>query len=127
MSDESAYARIGGEVGLRAIIDDFVDRVFADPMIGFMFARVDRERLKRLEHEHAAQHLGGPVQYTGRPLRKAHAPHRIFGGQFDRRTHILRTTLERHRIPEDIREAWLGHVESLRAEITRDAAGECED
>jgi hemoglobin len=124
---DSAYDRVGGEVGLRAIIDDFVDRVFADAMIGFMFGRVDRERLKQLEFEHAAAHLGGPVQYTGRPLAKAHAPHRIFGGQFDRRAQILRSTLERHRIPADIRDAWLAHVESLRPQITRDAAGECED
>lgn len=122
---ESAFDRIGGEPALRAIIDEFVDRMFDDVMIGFFFRRASRERIKEMELQHAAEHLGGPIRYCGRPLRDAHAPHRIMGGQFARRSKILSDVLEAHRVPEDVRRAWLAHVESLRGQITGDPGSEC--
>lgn len=122
---ESDFERIGGEPALRAIIDDFVDRVFDDVMIGFMFRRASRERLRAMEYQHAAAHLGGPVVYEGRDLREAHAPHRIMGGQFERRKKILADVLVSHHVDEDVARRWLAHVESLRGLVTSDAGSEC--
>ncbi len=119
------FETIGGEPALREIIDSFVDACFDDVMIGFMFQKASRERVKRFEYEHAAEHLGAGVTYGGRPLGDAHARHKIFGGQFDRRLTILRRTLERHGVPAEIRDAWLAHHEGLREVITRDRPGEC--
>lgn len=123
----SAYERLGGEAALHAIIDDFVERVFGDVMIGFFFRGIEQKHLRELEYQHAAEHLGGPVHYRGRPLREVHAKHPIRGGHFDRRKQILRETLEAHSVPADIAEAWLAHTESLRALVTPDGAGECVD
>jgi hemoglobin len=123
----SMYERIGGEQGLRAIVDDFVDRVFDDVMIGFFFRNIERRRIKELEFQHAAEHLGAELRYRSRPLQEAHAPHRIMGGQFARRTELLRQTLVDHGVPQDIQSAWLAHTESLRALITRDPGGQCND
>lgn len=114
-----------GATGLRAIIEDFVERIRRDAMIGFFFARVDPVRLAELEYQHAAAHLGGPVVYEGRPLRAAHGPHRIMGGQFARRREILRQTLAEHAVPADVTGRWLAHVDSLRGEITGDPGSEC--
>jgi hemoglobin len=119
--------RIGGEQGLRAIISEFIDRVFDDIMIGFLFRSVNRRALKQLEYQHAAEHLGGPVQYRGRPLAEAHAKHRILGGQFARRTELLRQTLVTHKVPDDIVAHWLAYTESLRPLVTADAGGQCTD
>ncbi|HEV8321349.1 MAG TPA: group 1 truncated hemoglobin [Myxococcota bacterium] len=115
-----------GEERLRRIVDVFVDRVFDDVMIGYLFRDVDRERLKRMELQFAARHLGGPVRYEGKPIREAHAPHPIFAGHFNRRRELLRRTLEEHDVPAHIVEHWIAHTESLRAQVTRDAAGRCE-
>jgi truncated hemoglobin YjbI len=121
------YERIGGEPKLRAIISDFVDRVFEDIMIGFLFRNIDRRALKELEYQHAAEFLGAPLRYRGRPLDQAHKQHRILGGQFARRKEILRHTLVAHSVSPDIIGAWLTHTESLRALVTADAGGECRD
>ena len=121
------FERIGGEAAVRAIVDDFVDRIVDDIMIGFFFRGVDRARLKQLEYQHAAEHLGGPVRYEGRPLRQAHAKHRIMGGQFARRKELLRKTLVAHAVPEEIASAWLAHVESLRDQVTAEPDGQCND
>jgi len=120
------FDELGGEAKLRAIIDEFVDRVFDDVMIGFFFRRARRERIKRFEYQHAAELLGAlGVRYEGRPLAVAHGPHPILGGHFERRKQILREVLERHGAPEHVVEAWLAHVESLRPLITSDAGSEC--
>jgi hemoglobin len=127
VSTPSRFEEIGGEPALRAIIDDFVDRVFDDVMIGFIFHRANKERIKRHEYEHAARWLGADVEYGGRPLDVAHAPHRILGGQFLRRKEILRQTLVAHHVPEPIIDAWMEHTESLRHLITKDEGSTCRD
>lgn len=121
------FEQIGGEIALSAIIDEFVERVCGDTMIGFLFARVNRARLKRMEYEHAAAFLGADVKYTGRDMREAHQRHPIMGGHFGRRRQILKTTLERHGVPPHIIEAWLAHQDALRDQITSDNLNECND
>jgi hemoglobin len=123
----SLFEELGGEARLRPIIDDFVDRVCDDTMIGFFFRNVDRARLKQREYEFAAKHLGANIKYQGRPIDAAHAPHPIMGGQFMRRLKILEETLVAHDVPERVRQHWIAHTESLRRLVTRDAGGQCDD
>jgi hemoglobin len=122
----SWFEQLGGEAGVRRIIDDFMERVFADRMIGFFFRAADTIRIKELEYQLAAAFLGGGVKYQGRPLNQAHAKHPIMGGHFARRKQILKETLERHCVPEAIAAAWLEHTEALRALITPQAGFGCD-
>lgn len=124
-AEATAFERVGGSDGLSRIIADFVDRVFADPMIGFMFARASRDRIKQFEYQHAAEYLGAGVVYDGRDIREVHRPHKIMGGQFMRRREILRQVLERHDVPVDVQRLWLSHVDALRPLITADSGSEC--
>lgn len=117
--------QLGGELALRRIISDLVDRMTSDLMIGFLFAKVDRQRLKELEFQHAARHFGADVAYEGRSLRQVHAPHRIQGGQFDRRLHILRQVLQQHKVAAEVQRAWLDHQESLRHKIVSTGGESC--
>jgi len=119
------YELAGGEATLRAVLEDFYERVFADVMIGFFFRDADRGRLVQKELELALGLLGADCAYTGQPLPEAHARHRIMGGQFDRRLQILRETMADHGLPEEVQAAWVRHTESLRAQVTRDASGDC--
>ncbi len=119
------FEQLGGEPVLRALVNRFVDRMFADPMIGFMFQKANRARIKEKEYELAAQHLGGGVPYTGRPIGEAHARHPIMGGQFDRRLELLRSILVDAGVAAHITAHWIGYTENLRAVITRDASGMC--
>jgi hemoglobin len=116
----------GGEPGLRRVVERFVDRVFDDVMIGYLFRAADRARVKQKEFEHAAEVLGGPVAYTGRPLAAAHGPHRIRGGQFMRRIQILRDTLRELDVASAVADALIENNLSLREQITADEDGVCE-
>jgi hemoglobin len=125
-SERSLYDELGGEPALRRIIERFVDRVFDDVMIGYLFKNADRARVKEKELEHAAEHLGGPLVYTGRPLDAVHRPHQIRGGQFMRRVRILEETLEELGAPARVRGHWLRHTRSLQGLITNDEGGVCD-
>jgi truncated hemoglobin YjbI len=126
MPDSSLFEAVGGEVGLRAIVERFVDRIFDDVMIGYLFRAADRERVKAKEFEFAARHLGAPIAYTGRPLGEAHRAHRITGGQFMRRLQILKDVLAEFAVAPEVREHWLKHTLSLQTQITDNALDECD-
>lgn len=114
-----------GPLKLQAVIDDFVDRVYADTMIGFFFANFDRDRLKKHEFQFAATALGADIRYEGRPIRTAHAQHRIMGGQFNRRLTIFAETMRDHEVPDEIVQHLLAHTEKLRPLVTAQPAQAC--
>ena len=126
MPEPSLFEALGAEPKLRAIIERFVDRIFDDVMIGYLFRAADRQRVKDKEFEFAARHLGAPVAYTGRPLAEAHRAHRITGGQFMRRLQILKETLAEFQVPDLVREHWLKHTLELQAQITDNALDQCD-
>jgi hemoglobin len=126
MPRRALFEKIGAE-RLRAVIEDFYARIFADVMIGFLFAGKDRARLIDKEYEMTARLLGADVAYTGKPMREAHARSPILGGHFERRLEILRQTLTAHAVDPEVKEAWIDHTLALRAQITPDRGSECKD
>ena len=118
---ETLFTKLGGERKLRQIIDVFIDRVFADQMIGTFFRTANKSRIKEMEYQLTAEFLGGAITYKGKPLDQAHAKRPIMSRDFMRRAQILRETLEVFDVPTEVRDAWLEHTESLRPLITRDA------
>ena len=112
---------------VRAVLEDFYERVFADVMIGFFFEGQDKQRLVDRETELALVMFGVQgASYIGRPLNVAHARHPIMGGHFARRTQLLADTLRDHAFSEDLARRWLEHTEALRPQITEHAGGDCD-
>ena len=110
----------------RAVITTFYDWVFDDVMIGYLFMKADKSRLIEMEVQFAARMLGARhIQYTGKPLRKAHAGHMILGGHFDRRLQLLRNAIKKHGLPQKVYDVWIEHSQALRSVITDDADSNC--
>jgi hemoglobin len=115
------FERLGGEPVLRTIIREFVERMTSDPMIGFFFTKVDKARLAEMEYQFTARFLGAPLEYAGKPIREAHAAHRIFEGQFARRRKILEEVIDEYGVPPEAKRVWLEHVDNLRPLVTGEA------
>ena len=126
MLPPTLFEKLGGETALRAIIARFVDRIFDDLMIGYLFRAADRERVKAKEYEFAARHLGAETAYTGRAIDEAHRAHRITGGQFMRRLQILKETLLEFQVAPEVSEHWIAHTLTLQAAITDNALDQCD-
>ncbi|MCO4761981.1 MAG: group 1 truncated hemoglobin [Myxococcales bacterium] len=124
MSTPSDFERVG-EARLRQIIDEFVAEMVGDTMIGYFFATTDTAKLAQHEYQFTARALGAQLAYEGKPIRRAHAGHRIMGGQFARRAWILRQTFERHGVDADIVGRLMAHIEKLRPLVTAQPGSSC--
>jgi hemoglobin len=112
------WEAIGAEPGARLLVARFVDRMLADPIIGFRFAGVDRDNLVERELEHASRVLGGPLKYRGRPLAQVHGPLRINAGQFRRRLALLKTVARELGVPDAPIDGWIAHDRALEPVLT---------
>lgn len=96
MTDEnqSLYDRLGGETGIESLVEDFYDRVLADPELAPFFEHASMERLRMMQKELFSEALGGPLFYSGHSLRQVHAGKGIRKRDLRRFIGHLLTTLE---------------------------------
>lgn len=90
----SIYDRIGGEPGIAGLVDRFYGRVLADPELKTYFEHAPMDKLRHMQREFFAAAAGGPIVYSGRPLREVHHRLAISRREFQRFTAHLIETLE---------------------------------
>ena len=110
-ADVNIYEAIGGEPALVAVVDDFYDRVLADPQLSGFFAGANLTKLKGKQVEFFATALGGPQVYQGVNMRQAHAGRGISQADFDKVAYHLTNSLAAAGVPG-------GLVEQIAAAIT---------
>lgn len=115
----SFFERAGGEPGIRAAVTALYEQLFDDVFVGFLFAGHDRARIIEQQVAFTSRMLGADTSYTGKPLPEAHQSSPILPGHFDRRHHLLRSTLIAQGMNAEAREAWLRLDTALRPMILR--------
>ncbi len=98
----SDYQAVGGGPAVKAVVDDFYERVLHDPQLARYFIGVDLPRLKRHQALMIAKVLGGADGYTGRSLRDAHSGLEITAADFGRVLGHLAAALQDAGVPEEI-------------------------
>lgn len=93
-SPASIYERIGGEAGIASLVGRFYDRVMADPELRPYFEHAPMDKLRQMQREFFAAAAGGPIVYSGRPLRQVHHRLAISRREFQRFTDHLIETME---------------------------------
>lgn len=114
----SLYARVGGEAGIRDLIGDFYQRVFADAELRPFFENIEVDKLERMQREFFAAALGGPSLYTGRPLAEAHYGLGIQPHHLRRYLDHLLATLEDRKLDEDEVYDVMGRIGILADDVT---------
>lgn len=107
MSDlPSLFERLGGEAAVDAAVDKFYEKVLADERIKDFFTAVDMDRQRGKQKNFLTYAFGGPVNYTGKSMRAAHA--KLVSEQGLNHDHFvavaenLQATLEDFGVPEDL-------------------------
>ena len=113
----SAYDSLGAETGLRSAVDEFYDRVHADPSLAPYFAGVYMPTLRRHQVDMLSAATGGPQKYSGRDMAKAHAGLDITDEAFDRVVGHLNATLVETGADDGTIRAVLGALVPLRPSI----------
>ncbi|RAY10860.1 group 1 truncated hemoglobin [Actinomadura craniellae] len=117
MTEQSIYEAIGGEDALVAVVDDFYVRVLADPELQGFFGGTNMARLKGRQVEFFAVALGGPHEYTGKPMQEAHQGLGITQHHFALVAGHLTDTLTAAGVPGPTVETIIGAVAPLADEI----------
>jgi hemoglobin len=113
----SLYEAVGGEDAVRSILASLYDRLFVDPIVGFLFEGKDKAHIVEQQVAFTCRFLGGPQRYDGKALPAAHAALPLLPGHFDRRHHLLAIVLTDQSVPDDVKRAWLHIDESLRSSV----------
>ena len=77
------YEKYGGYDTIYNAIFDLYEQMCDHPEIAQHFIGVNLERLITLQTQFVSKALGGPVEYKGRPIGRAHAPLHITDFQYD--------------------------------------------
>ena len=99
-----SYSRPGAVSGaidmevIRAVVDDFYERVREDPMLEPVFAAHIHDWAPHLKKMYGfwSTVLLGDRQYTGNPFEKHQAVSELSAGHFERWLDLFATTLETH-------------------------------
>lgn len=135
---KTLYERLGGEQGLKAIVDDFTTRVLADPRVnwerkgitrgGFSLNRNESvtwdpnpqnvDRLKKHMRQFLSLATGGPTVYEGRDMKAVHSGLHITNPEFDATIGDMKATLDKLQIPTDEQKELLAVLESTRPQVS---------
>jgi truncated hemoglobin YjbI len=134
------YDRLGGEEGLKKIVNDFIDRALADPRVNWERKGVTRggltlsrgkpvtwnatpENVAQLK-KHVVQMLsiatGGPNFYDGRDMKEAHTGLRVSNPEFDAAVGDLKATLDKLQTPNKEQKELLAIIESTRPQVVEE-------
>ncbi len=113
-----AYDRIGGADAVRALVDAFYERVFADPELRPFFEHADVARLHEMQRMVFSMALGGPVSYEGLPLAHVHRGRGLTREHFQRFIDHLFATLENSdELDEADRRDMIGRINTYASDI----------
>lgn len=117
--DSSLYAKLGGETAIKAVVDEFYERVLADSTVNRFFKAKQMPELKQRQVEFFTTALGGPALYQGRSMREAHQKLNITGEQFDAVAGHLKDALTALGVDEESTNEVIDIVAPLKEQIVK--------
>lgn len=137
---KSLYERLGGEEGVTRIVDDFVDRVIADPRVNWERKNVKRggislrrgqsvewkpnpESIKQMK-KHIVQFISvstsGPAKYEGKGMKEVHTGMHITNSEFEAAVGDLKATLDRLKVADKEQQELVAVIETTRTQVVEE-------
>lgn len=113
----SVYEQIGGQEALIMVVDDFYDRVLANPELAVFFNGTNMPRLKGMQVEFFTAALGGPDEYRGRSMKDVHRGRGINQHHFDLVAGHLTDALKAAGVPDETTDTIIGTIAPLADDI----------
>ena len=123
-SHASLYDRLGGMPAIRAVIDDYTERILADKRVNPWFAhaaaspeRADAYKAKLADF--ICQGTGGPRRYAGGDMVSVHKGRGVTEEAFNALVEDLVAALDKFHVPEQEKAELLGLLGPMKAAIVR--------
>lgn len=114
------FEAFGGVEGIRALMEDFMALLLADPRTSHFFAESDNERVKEKLTEQVCAILGGGCEYTGMDMVEAHAGHLIRQADFNALVENLQIAMDGRGIPTRAQNRLLARLAPMHREVVND-------
>lgn len=97
-ADDSLYQSLGGQDGIKGIVDDLLQLVVIDERINKQFVDIDMPHLAMRLNEQFCFLSGGPCQYGGKDMKLIHAELHITNAQFNALAEDLQIAMDKHHV-----------------------------
>jgi hemoglobin len=134
------YDRLGGEAGIKLIVEDFIPRALNDPRVNWQRKGVvyggfsvhhnrsmtwndspdNVNQLKTHMEQFLALASGGPTKYEGKEMKAAHTNLHITNAEFDAAVGDLKASLDKLEIPNREQKELLSVIESTRPQVVEE-------
>lgn len=91
--DDSLYQSLGGQPGLVALIDDFMDRLLADARMRPFFKDANQQHVKDELFAQFCELAGGPCKRQGPDMKQAHEAMDITRADFNALVEVLQQSM----------------------------------
>jgi hemoglobin len=96
----SLYERLGGEPAIQAVVDGMYAKIFTDPDLEDFFKKTDKNQQKAQQKAFLTMATGGPNEYHGKDMKKAHEGRGIGNKEFDLVCGHVISTMKELGVPE---------------------------
>jgi len=114
---KGVYEEFGGESGMTALMDVFMDELLADPRMRPFFEASDQERVKRQLAEQFCAILGGGCVYSGRDMKTSHEQLGATRADFNALVEDLQVAMNKQGIPFRAQNKLLAQLAPMHREI----------
>lgn len=104
---------------VRQVLEDFYDRVYADPLLSPFFERVTKDRVTDKQYSFMKQCITGEKVYFGQRPRNAHHWMIISDALFDHRQALMLQALQAQNLTPDQIDRWVRIEEHFRADMVK--------
>jgi hemoglobin len=117
------YERLGGVYAIATVVDDFIDRIMADPRLNANPAvdeahhKVTPPGFKYLVTEMVCFATGGPQKYSGRSMADSHRHLNITPREWEAFMDDFQQTLDKFRVPKPEQDELRAIVQSTYGDI----------
>jgi hemoglobin len=98
----SLFDQLGGAAAVNAAVDIFYRKVLSDPVISHFFDTVDMDRQIGKQKAFLTMAFGGPNNYSGLDMRKAHKHLNLKEEHFNAVAGHLQSTLQELKVPQNL-------------------------
>ena len=123
----SLYERLGGVYAIAAVVDVFIDRIMACPVLNAnklvdeAHHRVPPAGFKYLVTEMVCMATGGPQRYTGKAMKDSHDHLKITAAEWDTFAGHFKAVLDSFKVPEREQKELFEIVGTTRGDIVVEA------
>ncbi|MDQ1817034.1 group 1 truncated hemoglobin [Massilia sp. CCM 9210] len=116
-TDDTMYQGLGGQGGIRKIVDTFIPMIMADARIKESFRDTDLKNLSMRLEEQFCELAGGPCKYKGKDMKEIHDGLNITNAQFNALAEDLQAAMDKNGVAPAVQNKLVARLAPMQKEI----------